>query len=81
MRFTGLEHEEVYLEHLNRMTPNSMKRITITLPDAAAAELEDWAVQQGRPVANLATFLVELGLREAKEKGDYTPTKKKASKE
>jgi len=58
-----------------------MKRITITLPDAAAVELEDWAVQQGRPVANLATFLVELGLREAKEKGDYKPIAKKSSKE
>jgi hypothetical protein len=53
-----------------------MKRITITLPDAAAIELEDWAQQQGRPVANLATFLVELGLREAKEKGDYSPISK-----
>jgi hypothetical protein len=53
-----------------------MKRITITLPDAAAAELEDWAQQQGRPVANLATFLVELGIREAKEKGDYSPATK-----
>lgn len=55
------------------MISKAMKRITITLPDAAAAELEDWAIQQGRPVANLATFLVELGLREAKEKGNYTP--------
>ena len=53
-----------------------MKRITITLPDAAAMELEDWAQQQGRPVANLATFLVELGLRDAKEKGNYAPTAK-----
>jgi len=57
------------------MKDKLMKRITITLPDAAAAELEDWANQQGRPVANLATFLVELGLRDAKEKGDYTPQK------
>ncbi|UIE40523.1 hypothetical protein KIK02_13835 [Leptodesmis sichuanensis A121] len=38
-------------------------------------EQEDWANQQGRPVANLATFLVELGLRDAKEKGDYIPQK------
>lgn len=56
--------------------PEKMKRITITLPDAAAAELENWALQQGRPVANLATFLVELGLREAKERGDYAPATK-----
>lgn len=57
------------------MTQTQMKRITITLPDATAVELEDWAQQQGRPVANLATFLVELGIREAKEKGDYHPSK------
>lgn len=53
-----------------------MKRITITLPDATAVELEDWANKQGRPVANLATFLVELGLRDAKAKGEYEPPKK-----
>ena len=57
----------------------AMKRITITLPDSAATELEDWAQQQGRPVANLATFLVEMGIREAKEKGDYSPTLKKSN--
>jgi hypothetical protein len=59
------------------MTREQMKRITITLPDQAAAELEDWADQQGRPVANLATFLVELGIRQGKEKGEYTPSGKK----
>lgn len=52
----------------------TMKRITITLPDTAAAQLEDWATQQGRPVANLATFLVELGLKQGKESGDYQPS-------
>ncbi len=36
-----------------------MKRITITLPDQIASELEDWADQQGRPTANLAAYLVE----------------------
>jgi hypothetical protein len=61
------------------MLQKQMKRITITLPDTAAAELEDWAVQQGRPVANLATFLVELGLRDAKERKEYTPTGKQKS--
>lgn len=58
------------------MRSNEMKRITVTLPDAAYAELEDWAEQQGRPVANLATFLIELGLRQGKENGEYRPSPK-----
>lgn len=60
---------------------NDMKRITITLPDQTASELEDWATQQGRPTANLAAYLVELGLNQAKEKQQYVPAQvKKASK-
>ena len=52
------------------------KRTTITLPDAVFAELEDWATQQGRPTAGLAAFLVELSLRDAKEKREFRPSKK-----
>jgi hypothetical protein len=33
-------------------------------------ELEKWAERQGRPTANLAAFLVETALREAKERGE-----------
>ena len=51
-----------------------MKRITITLPDQTASELEDWANQQGRPTANLAAYLVEQGMNQAKEKEQYTPS-------
>lgn len=54
------------------------KRLNLTLPDKVFEELEDWAQQQGRPTANLASFLVELGIRQAKEKTEYVPTKKKA---
>ena len=58
-----------------------MKRITITLPDQTASELEDWANQQGRPTANLAAYLVEQGMNQAKEKEQYTPSEsKKAAK-
>lgn len=58
-----------------------MKRITITLPNQTAGELEDWANQQGRPTANLAAYLVELGLNQAKEKQQYIPDQtKKVSK-
>lgn len=48
-----------------------MKRITVTLPDQMAEALEDWATQQGRPTANLASFLIEQGIIQAKEKGLY----------
>ncbi len=54
------------------------KRLNLTLPDKVFEELEDWAQQQGRPTANLASFLVELGIRLAKEKSEYVPTKKKS---
>ncbi len=50
------------------------KRTTITLPDSVFEELEDWADQQGRPTANLASFLVELGIRQAKESQEYVPS-------
>ena len=49
-----------------------MKRITVTLPDQTAAALEDWASQQGRPTANLAAFLIEQGIIQAREKGLYS---------
>ncbi len=46
------------------------KRINVTLPDSVADELEDWANAQGRSLANLAAFLLEMALKEAKEKGE-----------
>ncbi|MFM7447113.1 MAG: ribbon-helix-helix domain-containing protein [Leptolyngbyaceae cyanobacterium] len=49
------------------------KRVNLTLPDTVFDELEDWATQQGRPVANLAAFLVETAVRQAKERGEFTP--------
>lgn len=53
-----------------------MKRITVTLPDTSYDELEDWADQHGRPVANLATFLIEQSITDAKRSGDYVPRRK-----
>jgi len=49
------------------------KRVFITIPDAVFENLEDWADQQGRPTANLAAFLVETAVRQAKEKGEFKP--------
>jgi hypothetical protein len=48
------------------------KRINVTLPDSVADELEDWANAQGRSLANLAAFLLEIALKEAKEKGEIS---------
>jgi aminoglycoside phosphotransferase (APT) family kinase protein len=56
------------------MTPEKMsKRVFLTLPDELFEDLERWAAKQGRPTANLAAYLVENGVRQAKEKGEVPP--------
>ncbi len=47
------------------------KRVLVTLPDIVASELESWADFQGRPTANLTAYLIELGIREAKSRGEF----------
>jgi hypothetical protein len=47
------------------------KRVNLTLPDVVYDELEAWAEFQGRPTANLAAYLVEAAIREAKETGEF----------
>lgn len=47
------------------------KRVLVTLPDTVAADLEAWAAYQGRPTANLAAFLIELGIRQAKASDEF----------
>jgi len=49
------------------------KRFTVTVPDSVYEELERWADLQGRPPANLAAFLIEIGVREASDKGELPP--------
>lgn len=46
------------------------KRVFVTLPDAVFEELEQWANLEGRPTANLAAFLIETAVKEAKERGE-----------
>ncbi|NJL09354.1 MAG: hypothetical protein HC908_01480 [Calothrix sp. SM1_7_51] len=49
------------------------KRVFVTLPDSVFEDLEQWADSQGRPTANLAAFLIETSIRQAKERGgDYS---------
>ncbi|MGI0484921.1 ribbon-helix-helix domain-containing protein [Pantanalinema rosaneae CENA516] len=57
------------------------KRFTVTVPDSIYGDLERWAEQQGRPAANLAAFLIEVGIRQAMERGELQPkTEQKGSK-
>lgn len=61
-------------------TPSDVsKRVNLTLPDIVYDNLEAWAEYQGRPVANLAAYLVESSIREAKEKGEFKTMKDKES--
>ena len=46
------------------------KRINVTLPDSVVEELERWADNQGRSLANLAAFLLESSVNQAREKGE-----------
>lgn len=45
------------------------KRVNITLPDTVHDDLEAWAESQGRTIANLAAFIVETEVRNAKKAG------------
>jgi CopG-like RHH_1 or ribbon-helix-helix domain, RHH_5 len=47
------------------------KKVYVTLADTVQEDLEGWADYQGRPTANLAAYLIELGIREAKERGEF----------
>ncbi len=53
------------------------KRFTVTIPDSVFEDLEVLASAQGRPTANLAAYLVESAIREAKDKGEYRTLRKK----
>ncbi|MEB3277712.1 MAG: helix-turn-helix domain-containing protein [Lyngbya sp.] len=48
---------------------NMSRRVNITLPDAIYEDLEAWADSQGRTIANLAAFIVETEVRNAKKQG------------
>jgi len=56
-----------------------MKRFTVTVPDSVYEDLERWANEQGRPTANLAALLIELGIRQAVDRGDLPPKPKDQS--
>ncbi len=45
------------------------KRIHVTLPDGIYQKLEGWADSEGRPVANLAAYLLQKNIEEAEDQG------------
>ncbi|NEP09756.1 MAG: hypothetical protein F6K14_05930 [Symploca sp. SIO2C1] len=53
------------------------KRIQVTLPDRLADDLQRWADYDGRPLSNLAAFLLEKIVFEAKSKGVQWDDQKK----
>mgnify|MGYP002777520626 FL=1 len=53
------------------------RRVHITLPDYIYEALEQWADEQGRPTANLISFLVETAVLEAQKRGQIPSQQKK----
>lgn len=62
----------VTIEH-NHMSD----RFTVTLADGLAADLQRWATDEGRAKANLASFLIELAIRQ-KYPEKYPPASAKS---
>ena len=56
---------------------NVSKRIQVTLPDRLADDLQRWADYDGRPLSNLAAFLLEKIVFEAKSEGVAWDSQKK----
>ena len=47
------------------------KRITITLPDTVACDLQTWADTRGQAIATAAAIAVELAMRAARDAGEF----------
>jgi hypothetical protein len=58
---------------------NMSKRVFLTLPDEVFEDLERWAAKQGRPTANLAGYLVESCIRQAKSDGELPSKSQEAA--
>ena len=54
----------------NLMVGQMPRRITITLPDTVATDLQRWADARGQAIATAAAIAVELAMRDAKESGE-----------
>ncbi|MGK7952971.1 MAG: hypothetical protein AB4368_30325 [Xenococcaceae cyanobacterium] len=56
------------------------KRVYLTLADRVYDALERWADDQGRPVANLAAYLVEKAIEQAEAENKIPPSSPKKDK-
>jgi hypothetical protein len=52
------------------MVEQMPRRITITLPDTVAGDLQKWADARGQAIATAAAIAVELAMRAAKDAGE-----------
>lgn len=52
---------------MNQMT----KRINLTIPDALFEDLDYWAKQEGRSMANLSAVLLESAVKSAKANEEF----------
>ncbi len=50
------------------------RKVFASVPDQLASELQDWAEKQGRSVSSLIAYLLERGMTQSKEKGEYIPS-------
>lgn len=56
------------------------KRIHVTLPQGVFQKLEGWADSEGRPVANLAAYLLQKTIEEAEVQGKIPEIKQTQGK-
>lgn len=54
------------------MTAKTMpKRTTIRIPDTLVADIEAWAIARGQGFATVCSLAVEMGVKAAKESGEF----------
>ena len=60
---------------------NVSKRIHVTLPDSFYKKLEQWANSEARPVANLASYLLQKAIEDADDQGKLNDRNKSKTDE
>jgi len=56
------------------------KRINLTIPDALFEDLDYWAKQEGRSMANLSAVLLESAVKSAKANDEFPSRNKEQQK-
>jgi hypothetical protein len=64
---------------LNQVDLMPSKKVTVYLPEGAYEILNEWAETEGRPVSNLAAFILESITRQHEDK-DFSLSLKKINK-